>query len=145
MTTFLETQTSWNIIREKRFLPEWNNNWHSFPFGSIVLTQKKNTFESYIIYSNSLLAPSNKFFKALDKCVGKYASKGTFRINIQNLYDVIPLVWTPTTTLTFDQTLELFDNQVSYIEKIQMPLLLNAAESLARNIKSSLLYQHNNK
>ena len=83
----------------------------------IVLTQKKNTFESYIIYSNSLLAPSNKFFKALDKCVGKYASKGTFRINIQNLYDVMPPLWTPTTTLFFDQTFELFDNQVFGFKK----------------------------
>ena len=92
-----------------------------------------------------MLVPSNKFFKALDKCVGKYASKGTFHNNIQNLYDVMSIIWTPTTTLTFDQTLEIFDNQVSFFQKIQIPRLLNAAKSLARNIKSSLLYQHNNK
>ena len=116
-----------------------------FPVWQYCSHTKEKHIRSYIIYSNSLLVPSNKFFKALDKCVWKYASKGTFRINIQNLYDVIPLVWTPRTTLTFDQTLELFDNQVSYIEKIQMPLLLNDAESLASNIKSSLLYQHDNK
>ena len=58
----------------------------------------------------------------------------------------MPLLWTPTATLTFDQNLELFYNQVfNFEKKIQMPLLLNAVVPLARDIKSNLQYQHSNK
>ena len=112
----------------------------------IVLTQKKNTFESYIIYTNSLLVPSNKFFKALDKCVWRYASKGTFLINIQNLYKIMPLHWTPTTYLNFWQKpWIIWKSSFLFRKKIQMPLLPNDVVSLARNIKSNLQYQHSNK
>ena len=44
--------------------------------------------------------------------------KVLFCKNIENLYGVMPIIWTPTTTFTFDKTLQLFDNQVSYSEKL---------------------------